>query len=275
MVGNRHRLLGYTMLEKINNIEQTLFPGRNIREEWDSRLGSKYIPGIIPTNLKFDHELLYQTLLEILKTTDQRNDIYENDVILDCMGKKGKLPDTYYTYVLTTPTERAVQLQSQIDSIKQTDWKERQKSISKKHLLRSVITFNEDYDPLIDERNFTVLKDELKGTYFDEVLSMFKARIVRTRISTIKPGEIVPTHVDANAKYVLRAHLPITTNNDTYSYYYDNQGNKIMIHMEPGSVYILNPGVSHGAINNGNTERMHLVVGLDGQEDILPFLQEK
>jgi hypothetical protein len=253
-------------------IEEFLFPERNIKEEWNTRIGSKSLPGIIPTNLSFDHEKLYRSLLEILEKTENTNDIYENDVILDCMGIKDKLPETYYTYVLTQPTEKAVQLQQQLDHIKQSNWKDRQRGMSRKQLLRSVISFNNDYDPLTDERNFTVLKEELKGTYFEEVLSMFKARIARTRISTIKPGEVVQTHVDANSKYVLRAHLPIITNDNAYSHYYDNKGNKIEINMEPGSVYILNPGVSHGAINNGSTERIHLVVGLDGQEDILPLL---
>lgn len=258
----------------LNNINKILFPDRNIKNEWNTRISSKYIPGIINTNLMFDHKRLNKELLEVLERTKKINDIYENDVILDCMGIKNKLPKTYYTYVLTTPTPAAIELQHYIDHIKKTDWKERQRTASRKQLLRSVISLNHDYDPLTDERNFTVLKPELIGTYFEEVLSMFKARIARTRISTIKPGEVVQTHVDANAKYVLRAHLPISTNNESFSYYYDQSGNKTTINMKPGNIYVLNPGVSHGAYNNGETDRIHLVIGLDGQEDILSFLKE-
>lgn len=259
----------------MNNIEQYLFPGRNIKQEWDTRITSKKIPGIIETSLRYDHTLL-KTAMEMVLTSHaaKNNDIYENDVILDCLGVKGKLPETYYTYILTKPTTQAIELQKRIDKEKNENWKERQRKQSRKTLLKSVITLNDDYDPLVDERNFTHLKEELYNTYFEEILKMFSAKVARTRISTLNPGEAVTAHVDANAKYVLRAHIPITTNDESYSYYFEN-GEEKRIHMKPGFIYILNPGVPHGAINNGTTSRVHLVVGLDGQEDILPYIKDK
>jgi len=35
-----------------------------------------------------------------------------------------------------------------------------------------------------------------------------------------------------------------------------------------GSVYFLNTGLVHWAENNGNEGRIHLVISLDGQEDL-------
>lgn len=124
------------------------------------------------------------------------------------------------------------------------------------------------YNPVLDERNYTRRKDICTG-YWNTILDTFKAPITRTRFAYLAPNYEIKPHIDYNTTYSIRVHIPIITNSDCYLCAYDYDGNIIKQHCPAdGSVWFLNTGMKHWAENNGTEGRIHLIISLNGQEDI-------
>ena len=77
----------------------------------------------------------------------------------------------------------------------------------------------------------------------------------------------VAEHIDYNTDYSIRFHIPITTNKDCGFYCLVN-GERVYQTMEPGSCWFLNQGLRHSAWNKGTTARSHIIVSVDGQDDL-------
>ena len=142
-------------------------------------------------------------------------------------------------------------------------WTDHQKGLSTRSRLKSLINLNEEYDPLVDERNYTRLPEDLEGTYITELLSQFRARPVRARFVSLKPGTEVRPHIDYSPKYALKVHIPVYTN-DKAILGFEGHGEH---HLRSGKATIVNSAIKHWAANRGDEERIHLVISLDGQED--------
>jgi hypothetical protein len=119
----------------------------------------------------------------------------------------------------------------------------------------------------LDERHYNKIKDWVKGTYLEEVIKSFKGETTRARIAIMEPGAYVAPHIDYNTDYSIRFHIPITTNEDC-GFFCERDGEKIYQTMEPGSVYFLNNGLKHSAWNKGKTPRSHIIISVNGQEDL-------
>jgi len=119
----------------------------------------------------------------------------------------------------------------------------------------------------LDERHYNKIKDWVKGSYLEEVITSFKSETTRARIAIMDPGAYVAEHIDYNTDYSVRYHIPITTNKDC-GFYCVVDGEKVYQEMEPGSCYFLNQGLRHSAWNKGTTARSHIIVSVLGQEDL-------
>ena len=119
----------------------------------------------------------------------------------------------------------------------------------------------------LDERHYNKIKDWVRGTYLEEVINSFKSETTRARIAIMDPGAFIAEHIDYNTDYSVRYHIPIVTNKDCGFYCLVN-GEKIHQTMEPGSVWFLNQGLRHSAWNKGKTVRSHIIVSVNGQEDL-------
>ena len=119
----------------------------------------------------------------------------------------------------------------------------------------------------LDERHYNKIKEWVKGTYLEQVITSFKSETTRARIAIMDPGAFIAEHIDYNTDYSVRYHIPITTNNDCGFYCLVN-GEKVYQTMEPGSVWFLNQGLRHSAWNKGKTVRSHIIVSVNGQEDL-------
>jgi aspartyl/asparaginyl beta-hydroxylase (cupin superfamily) len=97
---------------------------------------------------------------------------------------------------------------------------------------------------------------------------MIKAVPTRTRFTLLKPKQEVKPHIDNDPSYIIRIHFPVFTNLDC-KFGFIWQGKKYEYHMEVGKVYMVNNGITHWAYNAGDTDRMHLVVSVNGQEDYI------
>ena len=119
-----------------------------------------------------------------------------------------------------------------------------------------------------DESNYTDLEDWAKGTYIEEVLDMF-SEPTRTRFCVIEPGGYMKPHIDYNTDYSVRYQIPITTN-DWCHVGVQRKGEKPeLIHMPAdGSIWFMNQGFNHAAWNMGKTDRVHLIICVNGQDEL-------
>lgn len=145
-----------------------------------------------------------------------------------------------------------------------------EKDTSIKTYRKSTNTEDPSYDPVMDERRYTKRKDICTG-YWNNILDTFKAPVTRTRFAYMAPGHSIKPHIDYNTTYSIRVHIPIVTNEGALMCVKTKDGVK-KIHMPAdGSVYFLNTGMTHWAENNGSEGRIHLVVSLNGQDDLEVF----
>jgi hypothetical protein len=132
----------------------------------------------------------------------------------------------------------------------------------------STIKNSKKYNPVLDERNYTKRKDICSG-YWNTILDTFKSPVTRTRFAFLAPNHKIKPHIDYNTTYSIRIHIPIITNPDSYLCAYNHDGT-IMKHHCPadGGVWFLNTGMMHWAENNGSSPRIHLIISLNGQDDL-------
>jgi hypothetical protein len=243
----------------------SLFPGRDLKEEWKYRADDN---SIFPCPVRTLSHIIVdeERLLDFYNEHQSReHSVFEDEVIKYAWGQRYCSPDDYWPFVINLPTDLSVELQKKVDDERGIPWWEHQQSLSTRSRLWSLINLNDQYDPIIDERNYTKLPDGLRGTYIEELLGKFIALPVRARFVKLEPGQEVGKHIDYSPKYALKAHIPVKTNADSYMTFAEDG---IKCHLPIGEVSIVNTAIMHDAVNFGETERIHLIVSLDGQGDI-------
>jgi len=119
-------------------------------------------------------------------------------------------------------------------------------------------------DPKADERWYRKVKDDVPP-YLREVLNTFYGSH-RTRFANLAPRSEVKPHIDYDTTYGIRLHIALETNDKCFNGGWDQDGNEYKEHIPAdGSVWMVNPGVKHYAVNNGDTPRNHLIISLDSQ----------
>ena len=118
----------------------------------------------------------------------------------------------------------------------------------------SAIKSSKNYNPVLDERNYTKRKDICTG-YWNTILDSFKAPITRTRFAFLAPKYEIKPHIDYNTTYSIRVHIPIITNPGSIMVI-DNVAKHLPA---DGSVWITNNTKYHNAFNGGEENRIHLV----------------
>lgn len=110
----------------------------------------------------------------------------------------------------------------------------------------------------------------LSDGYMKEILQRHKGKVTRVRWAVANPGMQMQPHLDYDTTYAVRYHYPIITNPDAIICV-DRHGEGIQkIHMkDDGQVYFINQGFKHWIENNGNSPRVHLIVTVVGQEDMV------
>ena len=108
----------------------------------------------------------------------------------------------------------------------------------------------------VDNYDDTIVLNECP--YFKEVIASFLCTKETIRLMNIPPGGFINTHTDDRSGYedgVFRIHIPIITNDKVHFVLND----KILI-MQPGEAWYTNVNLPHSVVNNGQTNRVHLVI---------------
>lgn len=106
-------------------------------------------------------------------------------------------------------------------------------------------------------------QDLLQSPYLSEVISSFKCELLSVRLLRLSPGSRIKPHRDHNLGYedgCFRLHIPITTNPGV-RFILD----EVDLNMKEGSCWYTNVNYTHSVRNEGNTDRVHLVI--DGQRN--------
>lgn len=124
-------------------------------------------------------------------------------------------------------------------------------------------------DPNDDERNYNKLND-LCSDFWKNIRSTFKSPVTRMRLAKMSPHSKIAAHKDYDTDYSIRVHIPIFTNKDCFFFMKRPGSSKISSkHMEAnGSCWFFNQGMEHWVINGGDEERIHLILSINGQEDL-------
>ncbi len=141
------------------------------------------------------------------------------------------------------------------------------KATSGKQLMQRVDPKSEFYVPEADERNYTV-RTEVAVDSFARLLDSFKAKVTRSRFAVLMPGFRTATHIDSDTDYTVRIHIPIVTNPDSvFGVYRGKQLTELHLPAD-GRAWFVNAGYPHYVENRGTEPRVHIIVALDGQEDL-------
>ncbi len=98
----------------------------------------------------------------------------------------------------------------------------------------------------------------LKCNYFKEVIDSFNCEKESIRLLNLKPGSAIKEHTDYNLGYedgIFRIHIPITTNEEVHFFIDSKQ-----VKMLPSECWYGNFNLPHHVSNDGNTDRIHLVM---------------
>lgn len=122
---------------------------------------------------------------------------------------------------------------------------------------------------ILDERNYTK-KTDYFDDYWGSVISSFKGRVTRVRLAKMKAHSKIAPHIDYDTDYSIRVHIPIFTNEQVHFYIKHPSACEFeSIHMPAdGGAWFLNQGLEHTVVNDGSFDRVHLILSIDGQEDI-------
>jgi hypothetical protein len=122
----------------------------------------------------------------------------------------------------------------------------------------------------IDQYKPTLMLDKMP--YFKEVLSAFKCPLGRVRILKLAPGAKIGEHRDVGLEVAnlafnrVRLHVPIKTNPGVIFYVGGER-----FHMAEGGLYYANFSHLHRVVNEGQTERVHLVIDAEVNDWLWEF----
>lgn len=249
--------------------------GMDYSEILKTRKGKRDLPFVIKLKKKIDlekaREQLSQYLDHLAKTESSGfdNDKASSEHNYDLSNRKGEkfidnYQEIYKTYArvgLQSLSDDALELSSKMTrKVEDFTPYERAKGMKR--------TGSEYYHPHYDERNYTKPTEYYTG-YFGEFLDSFKDEPCRSAIVTIEPGKFISPHFDIGPEYVLRLQIPLITNEKAVMGFRLDENTWYEYHLPAdGSIYCVNSGWEHYAINNGTENRYNLRVCLNGQEEL-------
>ena len=120
--------------------------------------------------------------------------------------------------------------------------------------LCNVLLYPEILDDDFDIKCHTL--EQYRFGYLLELEEVFGVRfLTEAAIMYHGPGSSISKHIDS--LHDIRIHIPIYTNDDAWFLYGEDLS--IKYNLKVGKIYLINAGVSHGTINNGSSNRIHIL----------------
>jgi len=104
-----------------------------------------------------------------------------------------------------------------------------------------------------------------KAPYLRDLLSGLRLRLRLARLLRLEPGGVIREHSDAFlSKRIVRLHVPIVTNSGV-EFYIGGQ----RCTWQPGELWYGDFSLPHHGVNKGDTARIHLVLDVTADENLL------
>jgi hypothetical protein len=124
----------------------------------------------------------------------------------------------------------------------------------------------------------TSLLDKLPS--IRKILNQIDGNTHRVRLMRLSANQgTLGRHTDAQTDYhgikigkIMRLHIPLITNNEVNFKVWDLKGVKIEKHMKMGELWYLDVRKPHEAVNNGLNDRIHLVIDVESNKNVLSML---
>jgi hypothetical protein len=138
-------------------------------------------------------------------------------------------------------------------------------------LITSLTSTDGDTKNIIALENQTYKNTPLlqRTSYIKDVIDMFKTKVESVRFMKLSSHSIIKEHCDKGSGFeegYARLHIPIKTNDDV-EFILNGDVKK----MQPAKCYYIDAHNPHSVINNGDSERVHLLIDVvvnDWLEDI-------
>jgi Aspartyl/Asparaginyl beta-hydroxylase len=108
--------------------------------------------------------------------------------------------------------------------------------------------------------------------YYREVLETFKAPLLAVRLMRLTSGSVIKEHSDHDLSFedgTVRFHIPVVTN--PYVEFYLNRERVVL---EAGSCWYLRLADPHSVTNNGDADRVHMVIDAEVNDWVGDVLQQ-
>lgn len=123
------------------------------------------------------------------------------------------------------------------------------------------------YHPAFDERNYTKPTEHMSG-YIQDFCDSFESDACRSAVVSLLPGKFISPHFDIGPEFITRLQIPIVTNEKAVIGVKTAGGWNEYHLPADGSIFFINAGWEHWAINGGDEIRYQLRVCLMSQEDL-------
>jgi WD40 repeat protein len=127
-------------------------------------------------------------------------------------------------------------------------------------------------------KEFVMQDTELRKSLpqVEHLLNKFPGDLHRVRLMSLSPkGGELKRHTDqvdpdsgVQDGKIMRFHFPLTTNESVVFSTWEVDGTRKNVHMKTGECWYLDTRKPHQAINNGDTNRIHLVVDVEANKEV-------
>jgi hypothetical protein len=248
--------------------------GTDYTEVLKSRKNKRDLPFILKLKKKLDIDRLRSELVYLLnlskndtsftydKASSEHNYNLANTKGVNFVHNYNEIYKTYAKIGFQSLTDEALNLAKTIEkNVESFTPYERAKGMKN--------TGSVYYHPFYDERNYTK-RTEFCTPYINEILDGFGSDVsCRSAIVTLEPGKFLSPHFDIGPEYVVRLQIPIITNTEAVMGFRKDNDTWYEYHMPAdGTMYFVNSGWEHYAVNNGTENRYQLRICLHGQESL-------
>ena len=233
--------------------------------------GRHSYPFLVKTDYKFDLDKLREEMVAIEKENGWDDMTNESKLVAGLIQGRKRLTDAFanedgqyhdYKQMIVTDIDR-----SAVDENKYAKVDDSEKFTTYKTDMKRKTAIQ-------DEALYGNLRSVMDvAPYTSEMLKSFPDPLARVRYAKLKPNFAIKPHIDYNTTYGMRYHIALYTNDKCKVGFRRNKTHEFEEFHIPadGHLYYFNQGFEHFANNYSDEERIHIVIGLGGQNLMEPY----
>jgi hypothetical protein len=228
-------------------------------------------PYLVKTDYKFDLDKLREEMVAIEKQNGWEDMTNQSELVAGLIQGRKRLTSAFaneggeyddYKQMIVTDINR--------DTVNETDFAQ----VDDSEKFATYKTDMKRSTAIQDETLYGNLRSVMEvAPYTSKMLESFPDPLARVRYAKIKPNFAIKPHIDYNTTYGMRYHIALHTNDKCKVGFRRNKTQDFEEFHIPadGHLYYFNQGFEHFANNYSDEERIHIVIGLGGQQLMEPY----